>query len=149
MAIRDSRFIRAAGLSDAQAITGLLAQLGYPDEIANVSARLERLDTRQDTGVLVAEIDGQVTAVAAYQLMDLLERRQPQCRITTLVVRADARRRGLARGLLERIETVASERGCFRLEVTTQAHREDAASLYLALGFQERPRRLVKPLLSS
>ncbi len=62
---------------------------------------------------MVAEIDGQLLAVAAYQLMDLLERRQPQCRITTLVVRADARRRGLARVRLERIEAVASERGCF------------------------------------
>jgi DNA-binding NarL/FixJ family response regulator len=146
MAIQDEGLIRPARLSDAQAITGLLAQLGYPDEIANVSARLQRMDAREDIGVLVAEIGGQVTAVAAYQLMDLLERRQPQCRITSLVVRADARRMGLARGLLERIEAVGTERGCFRLEVTTQAHREDAACLYLALGFQERPRRFVKPL---
>ena len=142
-------FIRRARLSDAYAIAELLAQLGYPDEIANVSARLERLDARQDTGVLVAEVNGQVTAVAAYQLMDLLERREPQCRITTLVVRADARRRGLARGLIERIEAVATGHGCCRLEVTTQAHREDAVGLYLALGFEERPRRLVKRLLSS
>jgi GNAT superfamily N-acetyltransferase len=149
MAIQDDRVIRLARLSDAHAITGLLVQLGYPDDVANVSARLKGLDAREDAGVLVAEIGGQVTAVAAYQLMDLLERRQPQCRITTLVVRADARRRGLARGLVEQIEAIATARRCFRLEVTTQAHREDAASLYLALGFQERPRRLVKPLLSS
>jgi N-acetylglutamate synthase-like GNAT family acetyltransferase len=149
MAMQGDPSIRRARLSDAHAITELLAQLGYPDEIANVSARLERLDARTDTGVLVAEINGQVTAVAAYQLMDLLERRDPQCRITTLVVRADARRRGLARGLIKRMEAVATGHGCFRLEVTTQAHREDAVGLYLALGFEERPRRLVKRLLSS
>jgi N-acetylglutamate synthase-like GNAT family acetyltransferase len=149
MAMQDDPLIRRARVSDAHAITDLLAQLGYPDEIANVSARLERLDARKDTGVLVAEIAGQVTAVAAYQLMDLLERGEPQCRITTLVVRADARRRGLARRLIEEIEAVATRHGCFRLEVTTQAHREDAAGLYFALGFEERPRRLVKRLLSS
>jgi len=80
MAMQGDPLIRRARLSDAHAITELLAQLGYPDEIANVSARLERLDARQDTGVLVVEINGQVTAVAAYQLVDLLERREPQCR---------------------------------------------------------------------
>ncbi len=149
MVIQEDRLIRPARRSDAQAITGLLAELGYPDELEHVSARLGRLEGRQDAGVLVAEVDGQVRAVAAYQLTDLLECRQPQCRVTTLVVRADARRRGLARGLLERIEAVASERGCFRLEVTTRAQRRDAASLYQAFGFQERPRRFVKPLPSS
>jgi GNAT superfamily N-acetyltransferase len=147
MGIEEQRLIRPARLSDAHAITGLLAQLGYPDEIPNVSARLVRLSGDQDTAVLVAEIDGQVTAVVAYHVMNLLERSQPQCRITTLVVDANARRRGLARALLERVEAIATERGCFRLEVTTQAHRHDAGNLYRALGFQERPRRLVKPLL--
>jgi hypothetical protein len=77
MAIRSDPLIRRARVSDAPTITELLAQLGYPDEIANVSARIERLDAREDTGVLVVEINGQVTAVAAYQLMDLLERGEP------------------------------------------------------------------------
>ena len=108
MVMPGDRLIRRARLSDAPAITDLLAQLGYPDEIANVRARLERLDARTDTGVLVAESAGQVTALAAYQLMVLLERGAPQCRITTLVVRGDARRRGLARGLIEQIEAVAN-----------------------------------------
>jgi GNAT superfamily N-acetyltransferase len=146
MSLEENRLIRPARLSDAPVITELLAQLGYPDEIRNVSARLETLVAREDTGVLVAEVAGHVTALAAYQLMELLERHQPQCRITTLVVHADARRHGLARSLLERIATIATERGCFRLEVTTQARRQDAARLYLALGFEERPRRLVKAL---
>jgi GNAT superfamily N-acetyltransferase len=149
MATGDDRAIRSARLSDADAITGLLAELGYPDEPPSVSARLRRFGGRDDAGVLVVELDGQVRAVAAYQLVDLLERRHPQCRVTTLVVSADARRRGLARVLLERIETIATARGCFRLEVTTQTHREDAAGFYLAFGFHERPRRLVKPLPSS
>jgi GNAT superfamily N-acetyltransferase len=124
----------------------LLAELGYPDDVANVRRRLERLNAREDAGVLVALTGGQVVAVAAYQLMELLERARPQCRITTLVVRRDQRRRGLASALLGKIESIASESGCFRLEVTTQPHRRDAADLYLTLGFRERPRRLVKPL---
>jgi N-acetylglutamate synthase-like GNAT family acetyltransferase len=138
--------IRSARPSDADAVTTLLEELGYPDEVANVVARLERLERRADADVLVAEIDGHVAGVAAYQLMDLLERRRPQCRITTLVVAAAHRRAGVADALMARIESIARERGCFRLEVTTQPHRHDAWSFYRAIGFHERPRRLVKPL---
>jgi GNAT superfamily N-acetyltransferase len=136
-------------VSDAPSIAALLAELGYPDDVATVRGRLMRLHAREGTGVLVAEIGGQVAAVVAYQLTDLLERGQPQCRITTLVVRSDQRRRGLASALVGQVESIARGNGCFRLEVTTQSHRVDAANLYLALGFQERPRRLVKPLVSS
>lgn len=138
--------IRAAVEADASDVTELLVELGYADEVSNVRERLARLSTRQDAGVLVAVVDGRIAGVVAYQLMDLLEHRDPQCRITTLVVRADARRRGLARGLIAAIESVASERGCFRLEVTTQPQRPAATDFYLAVGFCERPRRLVKPL---
>jgi GNAT superfamily N-acetyltransferase len=138
--------IRAAVAADASDITTLLAELGYPDEVSNVRERLDRLSTRQDTGVLVAVIDESVAGVAAYQLMDLLERSEPQCRITALVIRADERRRGLARTLIVAIESLATERGCFRLEVTTRPQRPAATDFYEALGFHERPRRLIKPL---
>jgi GNAT superfamily N-acetyltransferase len=138
---RDATLIRQARPSDAQAIGGLLAELGYPDDVPNVRARLTRLSARDDAGVLVVELGGQVTAVVAYQLIEVLERRQPQCRITTLVVRGDQRRRGLARALVERIESIAEASGCFRLEVTTQPQRRDAAEFYVALGFNGRSPR--------
>jgi GNAT superfamily N-acetyltransferase len=138
--------IRAAVPADAGDVTELLAELGYPDEVSNVCERLDRLSTRQDTGVLVAVINETVAGVAAYQLMDLLERSEPQCRITALVIRADERRRGLARTLIMAIESLATARGCFRLEVTTRPQRPAATGFYQALGFHERPRRLIKPL---
>jgi N-acetylglutamate synthase-like GNAT family acetyltransferase len=141
-----SRVIRPARLADAAAITDLLEELGYPDDVANVHARLQRLEKRADAEVLVAELDGRVAALAAYQLMDLLERRRPQCRITTLVVGANERRSGLARALILEVESIAREHRCFRLEVTTQGDRREAAEFYRAFGFHERPRRLVKPL---
>ena len=141
-----TRVIRAARPADAAPITGLLGELGYPDDVANVHARLGRLEQRADAEVLVAELDGHVAAVAAYQLMDLLEQRRPQCRITTLVVGARDRRSGLASALMAEVESIAREHGCFRLEVTTHGDRPEAADFYRAFGFRERPRRLVKPL---
>jgi GNAT superfamily N-acetyltransferase len=66
--------------------------------------------------------------------------------LTSLVVRADHRRRGAARAVVAAIESIAREAGCFRLEVTTQVHREDAVGFYESIGFAERRYRLVKAL---
>lgn len=46
---------------------------------------------------------------------------------------------------LEAVAAIARERGCFRLEVTTQPERE-AVHFYRAHGFEELPRRLLRDL---
>ena len=146
MSAQTHRSIRPAQPSDAEAIAQLLGELGYPTDAEAARERVGVLLARNDAGVIVYEVDGTAVALAAYQLMTLLERSEPQCRITALVVRADQRRSGLAHDLIDAIESLARARSCFRLEVTTQPQRTDALGFYVALGFQERPRRLVKPL---
>ena len=139
--------IRGAGQRDTEAIAPLLGQLGYPASTLELGERLERLTDHPDAEVLVAELDGEVVGVAAYHLVDLLERPDPQCRITALVVDDRYRRRGVAYALLHTIEEFAREVGCFRLEVTTRPERAEALAFYRAAGFDERPRRLTKPLV--
>jgi ribosomal protein S18 acetylase RimI-like enzyme len=138
--------IRGASPRDIDAIAPLLGQLGYPASALELVGRLERLTDNPDAEVLVAELDGAVVGVAAFQLIDLLERPDPQCRITALVVDDRHRRRGVAYALLHMIEESAREVGCFRLEVTTAPERAEALAFYRAAGFDERPRRLIKPL---
>ncbi|HTT30006.1 MAG TPA: GNAT family N-acetyltransferase [Solirubrobacteraceae bacterium] len=138
--------IRLAALRDADAIAPLLGQLGYPTTADELSERVERLADRPDGEVLVAELDGEVVGLAAYQLIDVIERPDPQCRITALVVDDRYRRRGVAYALLHTIEETARDFACFRLEVTTHPDRADALAFYRAAGFDERPHRLVKPL---
>jgi GNAT superfamily N-acetyltransferase len=138
--------IRIAAQRDTVAIAPLLGQLGYPTHAEELGERLERLREHPDVHVLVAELDGEVVGVATYQLIALLERPDPQCRITALVVDDRYRRRGVAYALLHTIEESAIEERCFRLEVTTRADRDDALAFYRAAGFDERPRRLTKPL---
>ena len=138
--------IRVAGQRDTDAIAPLLGQLGYLASALELGERLERLTDHPDAEVLVAELDGEVVAVAAYLLIDLLERPDPQCRITALVVDDRYRRRGVAYALLHTIEESARNVGCFRLEVTTRPERAEALAFYRAAGFDERPHRLIKPL---
>jgi N-acetylglutamate synthase-like GNAT family acetyltransferase len=129
--------VRAATAGDAAAIATLLGQLGYPTAPATVRARLERLDAEP----LVAEDGGAVVGLAAVQIMHVLEHDAPVARLTALVVRADARRRGVARALLDAVEARARTAGCERLHVTTAERRADAHEAYLALGFAETGRR--------
>jgi GNAT superfamily N-acetyltransferase len=138
--------IRIAAQRDTRTIAPLLGQLGYPASPDELGERLERLTDRPDGEVLVAELDDEVVGLAAYVLIDVLERPDPQCRITALVVDDRFRRRGVAYALLHTIEETAREFGCFRLEVTTREDRAEALAFYRAAGFEERPRRLVKPL---
>ena len=138
--------IRPARSTDAGAVAGLLGALGYPTDADAAAVQLEPLLDRDDTGVLVYVDDGEPVGLISYHVFDLIYRPHSQCRITALAVRADRRRQGVARALLEAVEAIARGRACSRIELTTRPDRDDALRFYEACGFAERPRRLVKPL---
>lgn len=138
--------IRPGRPSDVSAIAALLGDLGYPTEFDDACVQLARLLDRDDAGVIVYEHGGAAVGLIAYHVFDLIYRSRPQCRITALVVRSDQRRRGIARALVEAVEAFARERGCFRVELTTRAGRDDAMRFYAACGFEDRPHRLAKLL---
>jgi GrpB-like predicted nucleotidyltransferase (UPF0157 family)/ribosomal protein S18 acetylase RimI-like enzyme len=138
--------IRRARSSDAVAVAGLLGDLGYPTEVRDAAAQLERLLDREDAGVLLYEDDGEPVGLMTYHVFDLIYRPRPHCRITALAVSPQRRREGIARALVNAVEAIARGRACFRIELTTRPDRADALHFYEACGFAERPRRLVKPL---
>lgn len=138
--------IRSARLTDAAAVAGLLGELGYPTSEHDARSRLERALGRSQGGVLVAVKLGDAVAFAAYEFVLMLHRGVPYCRLTTLVVRSDQRRRGLAGALVKEVESTAVRNGCVRLEVTTQRDRDEALAFYAAVGFSDRPHRLIKEL---
>ena len=138
--------VRPATVADAAAVAPLLAELGYPSAVEAVRERLARVADGAATGVLIAAAEGAPAALVAYQLIVHLERPRPTCRITTLVTDPGHRRLGAAASLLATVEALAREAGCERLEVTTRPSREEALAFYLASGFEERPRRLIRPL---
>lgn len=140
------RSIRPADPADASSLVDLLEQLGYPTAVNDIRARLKRLINAPDTGVLVAESAHELVGLAAFHIFDLIYRPRPQCRLTALVVHSRHRRRGVGTELVHAVEQLARESSCYRLELTTRSDRADAVPFYIALGFIERPHRLVKPL---
>lgn len=138
--------IRNATQRDVEQLVVLIGALGYRMSAGEVAAKLERLLSSPESGVLVADQDDTIAGLATFHVFELISRARPECRLTALVVAAAHRRRGIGTALVAAVERVARERGCFRLELTTRVDRSEAHRFYAALGFIERPHRLVKAL---
>ena len=134
--------VRRAAPRDVPGLAVLLEQLGYPASLEALEGRLERLDS----DLYVADDGGELLGLAALQVMHVLQHDAPSARLTALVVREDARGRGVARALVAAVESAARAAGCERLHVTTANHRADAHAAYRALGFEDTGRRYAKTL---
>jgi GNAT superfamily N-acetyltransferase len=135
--------IRDARPGDADAIAGLLAQLGYPTDAASAARRLERLG---DDRLVVAESDGSVTGLAQLHVSPSLEYDRPAAKLAALVVDSAHRGHGVGRALVAAIEAEARTRGCELLYVTTAERRADAHDFYERLGLEYTGRRYAKRL---
>jgi GNAT superfamily N-acetyltransferase len=131
---------------DLAAITRLVGQLGYPSSESAVAGRLERLAADPRSWVFVALEGERVVGLASVHVMPILERDDPTARITAMVVDEAARRSGVGRALLERMEEVARTESCGRIYLTTRYEREGAIAFYRRMGFEDTSLRFVKDL---
>jgi GNAT superfamily N-acetyltransferase len=134
--------VRRAAPDDLPGLAALLGELGYPASPEELERRLARLHGE----VFVAADDGEPLGLAALQILHVLQRDAPAARLTALVVREDARGRGVARVLIDAVEAAARQAGCDHLHVTTANHRADAHAAYRALGFEDTGVRFAKRL---
>ena len=137
--------IRDARPEDADAIAGLLTQLGYPSEAETVEGRLDRLQVVGDR-IVVAELDERVVGLAHLQVSPAIERDRPAAKLGALVVDEAHRGHGIGRALVEAAEAEARLRGCELLFLTTADRRDDAHAFYESLGLELTGRRYGRTL---
>jgi len=123
------------------AATDLIAALDaeltgrYPEPGAN-HFRLDDHETGPGRGVfLIARLDGTPVGCGAVRLISGAE-----AEIKRMFVRPSRRGRGIARALLERLETEARRLGARRLLLETGERQQEAIGLYESAGYIRVPR---------
>ena len=137
--------IRQARPTDLPRLTELLFQLSQAGERAEARPRppaqaqqdMLRLwirDPRMSCFVLVHK--GKIAGMATlYVLPGLAHGGKPFGLVEDVVVDEDARGLGLGRELMEHVEALAREKGCYKLAFTSNRRRVAAHGFYEHLGF--------------
>ncbi|HKC81617.1 MAG TPA: GNAT family N-acetyltransferase, partial [Gemmatimonadaceae bacterium] len=119
--------IRPAVASDAEALSELLTQLGYPSTVSDVADRLDALAAFPRAVAFVAINGyGEVVGLVTGHLFPSIHDNNPVAWLTTLVVLEDARGAGIGSALVKHVEEWATKAGARRLAVTSATHREAA-----------------------
>ena len=126
--------VRPATPADADRLASLLTDEGYPAGSSDLAARLERYGSMGSI-VLVAEAAGEVIGFVSVLILPRFEVAELFARITSLVVDAGVRERGIGRLLMQAAEDAARDAGASFLEVTAGHHRPDARRLFESLGY--------------
>ncbi|UJJ31514.1 GNAT family N-acetyltransferase [Halopseudomonas maritima] len=126
----------------AQALTRLLSEYAtdpmggskaLPDEV--LQALPQRLSARADyLFVLAKDESGFVGLTNCFEGFSTFKA-QPLLNIHDVVVSTHARGRGVARLMLQRVETIARERGCCKLTLEVLEGNRVAQNSYRAVGF--------------
>jgi GNAT superfamily N-acetyltransferase len=108
------------------------------------------LETRARRGdVFVAERDGDVVGVCQVLIFQHFQHAGGWCcEIESMHVREDNRSQGVGGALIDAAEAFARERGCYRMQLTSNAVRTDAHRFYVAHGYSATHQGFKKFLIS-
>ncbi len=137
--------VRRAVDSDAPKIAELLGELGYSTHPSFILERLQLTNTRPDDAVFVAEAAEDVVGFAHVHVFPAFHADVSIGRITSLVVAAHHRRKGVGKLLLNAAEAFAFQRRCGVVEVTSGGTHEPAPQFYESNGYEHRDQHMVKP----
>ena len=126
--------VRPATPDDAERLDSLLTDEGYPAGGSDLATRMERYGAL-GSQVLVADAAGDVVGFVTILVLPRFEVDDRFARVTSLVVDAGVRERGIGRLLMQAAEEQAKAAGAAWLEVTAGHHRPDARRLFESLGY--------------
>lgn len=127
--------VRKMEIEDAEAVSELNGELGYPVNAAVMAARIERMKASNTRDALVAcSNDGSIAGWIEMEIVEHLTSDRTVS-ISGLVVAAGMRSRGIGKLLLDEAEQWARRRGIARMLVRSRVAREDAHRFYEREGY--------------
>lgn len=126
---------------DFAAVTALLAELGRPAPTDEKLAALRRTYAqhagREDTGSMLALLDGRPAGFVSIEFRQPFFTRAPQAWIPDLIVTETARGRDIGAALLEAAFVAAERRGAYAAALESGHQRAIAHRLYAAAGMTD------------
>lgn len=135
--------VRPAETSDARRIAELLAsgslRLGAEDALDPAPyAAVIGAHQRGPSKILVAEVDFRVVGVLQLLVFQHLQQQGGVCaELESVHVDEEMRSQGIGGALVEEAVRIATELGCYRVQLTSNRQRPDAHRFYEAHGFEQ------------
>jgi GNAT superfamily N-acetyltransferase len=130
------RIIRRANADDAVVIGDLYRELNTLSEPAVVPERIAELAGTKNTHLLVCDDGEEIIATALVCLcQDVMYGNQPFALVENVVVRADYKRAGIGKSMMDYIEALCLEYDCSKIMLQTSSKNSDARDFYTAMGY--------------
>lgn len=126
--------VRRASPEDANSVSILLGELGYPNDEEFARKKLALLSSSIDR-VFVAEVDQTVVGFISVHLLPVIHAPGLLAKVTGLVVSSAFRGRGAGRALMSSAEMFSAAQGATRIEIISGNHRSEAHAFYRKLSY--------------
>ncbi|WP_407669608.1 GNAT family N-acetyltransferase [Paenibacillus kobensis] len=138
--------IRQAGYQDTAALIDLLEQLGgHPITKSEVENRLKLVEESDIDSIYLCCEGDEVLGLLSFRIRHNIEEVSKFGEISGIVVRPEARRKGVGRALMAFAEEHAEQEGCIGTWLVSGFGREEEAHhFYKELGYQVTGYRFVK-----
>jgi N-acetylglutamate synthase-like GNAT family acetyltransferase len=130
------RNIRRATKDDAEAIANLYRELNTLSPVSVLPERIDAVAKSSNTYLLVCDDAGEIIATALVCLcQDVMFDNQPFALVENVVVRADCKREGIGKNMMDYIEAFCLEQDCSKIMLQTSSGNQNARDFYTAMGY--------------
>jgi GNAT superfamily N-acetyltransferase len=135
--------IEAIGKEDLEEL-GLLYQdlTGEAADLEKMAQTFQWMNVDPDYILLGAKLDdqlaGSLMGIICYELLGPC---RPFMVVENVIVGGRFRRQGIGKALMEAIEAVAREKGCYLIQLVSSGHRKEAHQFYESMGYGTDPVR--------
>jgi len=140
--------IRTYTKSDLNALTQLMDELGYPTQPEVLSSRLKRMESNPMYHTFVAEIKEEIVGMVGIRQFITYEFDEIITQISVLVTKAEFRRQGIGKALVQYVEQWSKHNGSDMIILSSgiKPERKQAHEFYKSIGFDITGYRFVKKL---
>jgi GNAT superfamily N-acetyltransferase len=137
MGTNNEFYIRDADEGDIEAITLLMSDLGYPNTVEEMEAKMRNIFLHPDYRTILAVLNKEIVGFSGLMKGFSFERSGKYVRIISFVVKKSARNKGIAKQLIKASEEWAIEQGADSVVISSgnRDERLDAHAFYQKSGY--------------